>query len=70
MAVANHPRLELSGDEPTVSLVLTDLAGDPLMESADTFATVELAQAKVREIEDALLEAFPQPAPFRPPAEE
>lgn len=64
MAVAKHPRLELTGTAPNFKLRLTKTDGTALMESVDVYADELLAQEAVRALEDALLEAIPQPAPF------
>lgn len=63
-AVKNHPRVELSGTAPNISLVLTDPEGNSIMESTGVFATAALAQAGAKALEDSVLYALPIPAPL------
>ena len=62
--VAKHPKLQLDGTAPNITIQLTDAAGTVLLESPGVFATAAAAQAVVRSIEDAASYALPQPSPL------
>lgn len=64
MAVANHPRVELRGEEGDFTFVLTDPDGNDLVESVETYDTAQDANTAARLFEDSIRYALPLIVPL------
>lgn len=61
--VPAHPRVEIRGTVPNLSLVLTDPTGADFMETSEVYATTAAAQVALRLFEDSVRYALPAPTP-------
>lgn len=60
--VTKDPKFKLSGTEGSYTLVLTDVDGNDLLVSADTYATLDDVNRAMRVVEDSARLALPLPA--------
>lgn len=62
--VTKDPKFTLTGTEGSYGFTLTDPEGNDLLESSETYETLDDVNTAMRLVEDSLRGALPLPAPL------